>query len=133
MDAASRERVWRRASGRCEYCRLRQEQAPFPRFHVEHIRPKKHGGTGAETNLCLACNYCSLHKSSNLTGIDPLTDSTERLFNPRKDHWHEHFAFDGPRIEGPTPIGRATVGVLNMNDSERLELRLELLESGRLE
>ena len=66
-------------------------------------------------------------------GIDPLTDVVTRLFNPRSDDWREHFAFDGPRIVGRTPIGRVTVRVLNMNDQERLELRLELLETGLLD
>src|SRR5437868_3960434 len=129
MDAAIRERVRRRANHRCEYCRLSQKLAPFPAFHIEHIRPKKHGGTDAETNLCLACNHCNLHKSSNLTGIDPLTDLTSALFNPRTNDWPEHFALEGPRIVGRTPIGRTTVRVLNLNDSERVELRLELLDS----
>src|SRR5665647_856513 len=33
----------------------------------------------------------------------------------------------GPRIEGLTAIGRATVLVLGMNDARRLDLRAELL------
>jgi hypothetical protein len=133
MDEATREQVRLRAKGRCEYCRLPQAQAPFPLFHIEHIRPRKHGGTDVEGNLCLACNQCNLHKASNLTGIDPLTDSISRLFDPRNDEWYEHFAFNGARIVGRTAIGRATVRVLGMNDRERVELRLHLLESGTLE
>ena len=133
MDAATRERVRRRANGRCEYYRLPQAGAPFPVFHIEHIRPKKHGGTDADDNLCLACNFCNFHKSSNLTGIDPATDAITPLFNPRTDAWHEHFAFDEGTIIGRTAIGRATARVLNMNDQERLELRLELLEIGLLD
>jgi hypothetical protein len=133
MDAAARARVRRRANERCEYCRLRQSQAPFPVFHIEHVRPKKHGGSDAEGNLCLACNFCNLHKSSNLTGIDPLTDSITPLFDPRKDIWQEHFAFDREHIVGRTPVGRVTTRVLNMNDRERLALRLELLHAGMLD
>ena len=128
MDAVTRERVRQRARGRCEYCRLQQTQAPFPAFHVEHIRPKKHGGKDTDENLCLSCNQCNLHKASNLTGIDPSTDSVTNLFNPRRDAWEEHFAFHGALIIGLTPVGRATVQVLNMNDSERVELRRALLE-----
>ena len=129
MDAATREQVRLRAKDRCEYCRLPQAQAPIPLFHIEHIRPKKHGGTDADDNLCLACNYCNLHKGSNLSGIDPLTDSIARLFDPRNDEWSEHFSFHGARIVGRTAVGRATVRVLGMNDRERVELRLHLLES----
>ena len=130
MDAATRERVRRQAKNHCEYCRLSQGDVPFPLFHIEHVRPRKHGGTDSEENLCLACSHCNLHKSSNLTGMDPLIDSITRLFHPRNDTWSEHFAFEGARILGRTAIGRATVRVLNMNDPERMELRLELLESG---
>jgi hypothetical protein len=124
MDSALRARIRNRAKNRCEYCALPQEHAPFPLFHIEHIRPKKHGGSDAEDNLCLACNYCNLHKSSNLTGIDPQTGSITPLYHPRKDRWDEHFAFDGASVVGRTAIGRATVRVLNMNDPERVELRL---------
>src|SRR3989442_15368047 len=123
MDAATRTRVRRRAKNRCEYCHLPQSHAPFPVFHIEHIRPKKHRGADSEDNLCLACNFCNLHKSSNLTGLDPLTDAITPLFNPRKDDWREHFAFDDATIIGRTPVGRVTARVLNMNDQERVELR----------
>jgi hypothetical protein len=133
IDAAVRERIRLRAKGRCEYCRLPQAHAPFPLFHIEHIRPKKHSGADRDDNLCLACNYCNLHKSSNLTGINPLTNAIVRLFDPRNDDWDEHFEFEGARIVGRTAIGRATVRVLNMNDSERVELRLEFIEKGLLE
>lgn len=40
MDAALRELVRRRASGRCEYCRLPQDAAPYFTFHVDHIRAR---------------------------------------------------------------------------------------------
>jgi hypothetical protein len=130
MDAATKDLVRRRAENRCEYCRLAQEHAPFPTFHIEHIRARKHGGETRESNLCLACSFCNLHKSSNLTGIDSDTDEITRLFNPRFDNWEEHFQFNGPNIGGITPIGRTTASVLNMNDDERLELRAELDEQG---
>jgi len=133
MDAAARERVRRRANHRCEYCPLPQSGAPFPVFHIEHIRARKHGGSDTDDNLCLACNFCNLHKSSNLAGIDPLTDLISPLFNPRKEDWREHFSFEAGRIVGRTATGRVTVRVLNMNDQERLELRVELLETGLLD
>lgn len=106
MDAAQREQVRRRASDRCEYCRLEQKHAPFPTFHIEHIRARKHGGKTDESNLCLACSFCNLHKSSNLTGIDSDTDEITRLFNPRSDNWEEHFQFNDASIIGITPIGK---------------------------
>jgi len=44
MEAALRNLVRDRAENRCEYCRLPQELAPFPAFHIEHIRARKHDG-----------------------------------------------------------------------------------------
>jgi hypothetical protein len=61
------------------------------------------------------------------SGLDPLTQSLVPLFNPRSDQWEEHFTFKGVRIEGRTPVGRATAQVLAMNDARRLELRAEIL------
>jgi hypothetical protein len=51
MDAAIRERVGRRAGSRCEYCGIRESDDPVMRFHVEHIRARKHGGTNELSNL----------------------------------------------------------------------------------
>jgi hypothetical protein len=67
-----------------------------------------------------------------LSGVDPLTGLVENLFHPRHDRWHEHLAFREEYIEGLTPVGRATVEVLVLNDARRLELRRELLALGEL-
>jgi hypothetical protein len=58
--------------------------------------------------------YCNLHKSSDLSGIDPEEDAITPLFHPRRDRWVEHFVFQGAFIVGLTPVGRATVRTLNM-------------------
>jgi len=119
-----RRKVRERAGNRCEYCGLNQEDSPLASLHIEHIRPKKHGGTDDETNLCLACIDCNLRKGANLTGIDPDTDAITELFHPRRDMWRDHFEWQGIRIIGRSPIGRATVVVLNLNSEDRLALRL---------
>jgi len=115
--------VRRRAGDRCEYCRLHQDDSPLAALHIEHIRPKKHGGTDHDSNLCLACIDCNLHKGPNLTGVDPSTGQITGLFNPRTEAWEEHFAFDGILLVGLTAVGRTTVRVLDMNSDERLDLR----------
>ena len=129
MDAATRRAVRVRAENCCEYCLLREVFAPFPRFHVEHIRARKHGGTDALENLCLACGQYNLHKSSNLTGIDPETDEITILFHPRNHTWDQHFRFDGMEVVGLSAIGRTTVRVLNMNDDVRCQLRQTLIDN----
>ena len=124
MTAATRAFVRQRAEHRCEYCQTRQEDSPLAALHIEHIRPLKHGGSDDESNLCLACIDCNLHKGSNLTGIDPLTNAVTLLFHPRKQQWDEHFRWEGIHIVGTTDVGRATIRVLCMNSDEQLELRM---------
>lgn len=122
MDDATRLIVAVRAGHRCEYCRLHEEDDVFT-FHVEHIIAAKHGGTEATTNLAYACQHCNLHKGPNLSGIDPDSGSIVTLFHPRRDNWDEHFALHDYRFVGLTPVGRATIRVLAMNDPERIRIR----------
>lgn len=130
MKAATRQLVRLRAGDRCEYCMLHQEHEPFYRFHIEHTIAKVHGGSDDPQGLALACHHCNEHKGTNLSGIDPKTDKIVPLFNPRRQRWTRHFRFQGPLIVGRTQSGRATVAVLAMNASDRVELRAELIEEG---
>lgn len=131
MDRALRDSVAQRAGHRCEYCRLPQQ---FSRstLHVEHIIPKQHGGTDDLDNLCSACNRCNLHKGPNLAGIDADTGQMVPLFDPRRQSWDDHFAWQGAAVVGLTPTGRATVQVLQMNAPRRLQLRTRLIGRGLL-
>ena len=131
MDAAVRNVVRQRASARCEYCRL-PESALDLSLHIEHIVARQHGGGDDPWNLCLACDRCNLYKGPNLTSIDPQSGIIVPLFHPRRQPWHEHFTVRGAEIVGLTPIGRATVRLLNMNASSRVRLRLQLLARGEL-
>ena len=131
MDAELRALVWQRAGDRCEYCRLRQEHLPLI-LQIEHIIAKQHGGDDDPGNLALSCDRCNAYKGPNLSGIDPGTRQLVSLFNPRSQNWHEHFWLDGATIAGLTPIGRATLRVLNMNAPRRVRLRAALLIQGEL-
>ncbi len=122
-DANTRRQVSLRAGQRCEYCHLHQDQSPLAMLQIEHIIPRKHGGSDNEDNLALACIDCNLAKSSNLTGIDPQTGRVTLLFHPRTQNWSDHFEQRGPFILGKTDIGRTTVRVLNMNSDEQVQLR----------
>jgi hypothetical protein len=129
MDATIRAFVRMRAGNRCEYCRLRQEHIDLP-HHVEHIIAKQHSRDDSPDNLALSGCRCNLHKGPNLSGIDPRTGQLAPRFNPRRDEWVGHFVFRDAWILGLTPIGRATVYVLGMNETRRLELRATLLARG---
>jgi hypothetical protein len=123
MDTSTRALVRERAGNRCEYCQLHQDDSPLAALHIEHIIPKKHGGSDASNNLALACLDCNLHKGPNLTGIDPETDEVTELFHPRRHRWMDHSAWDSIYIIGKTAIGRTTVRVLSMNADDQLALR----------
>jgi hypothetical protein len=129
MDAGTREFVRRRASGRCEYCQLRQEYSDLT-HHIEHITAKQHGGSDEVSNLALACHRCNLRKGTNLTAIDPVTREIVSLYHPRDSGWAEHFISEGELIVGITPVGRATIQLLAINDARRLELRRQILNLG---
>lgn len=130
MDVSTRVLVRQRAGDRCEYCRLPQRCSPLSRFQIEHVIPRKHGGSDDLNNLALSCDRCNLHKGPNLSGIDPANGEIVALFNPREQTWEDHFQFDGALVSGRTATGRTSVVVLNMNSTRRLRLRAELLESG---
>lgn len=123
MDSATRKMVRERAGNRCEYCLLHQDFSPLATLQIEHIVPRKHGGTDDPQNLALACIDCNLAKSSNIAGIDPDTSQMTALFRPRDASWDDHFEIRGRYIVGKTAVGRTTVAVLNMNSEEQIALR----------
>jgi hypothetical protein len=127
-----REAVQRRARGACEYCHLPEAASVLP-HQVDHIIATQHHGSDDLDNLCLCCIRCNLKKGPNIASTDPGSESVVPLFNPRRHVWREHFSLgaDG-RVIGLTPEGRATVQLLDMNDAERLELRLLVLRQGRM-
>jgi hypothetical protein len=44
--------------------------------------------------------------------------------------WARHFRWDGARLVGRTPAGRATIAVLEMNHADRIKLRQSLIDEG---
>lgn len=123
-------RVRRRARGRCEYCHSPQSFYR-ERFQIDHVTARQHGGQTNADNLALCCLECNLRKGPNIAGIDPDTGRVAALFNPRKDSWNDHFAWDGPRLIGLTATGRTTIFVLDLNRSPRVLVRRSLIEEGQ--
>jgi hypothetical protein len=74
---------------------------------------------------------CNQNKGSDIaTFIDEETDQLVRFFNPRKDDWHEHFQVNDGEILPLSSIGRATIRILGLNQTERIILRKMLIEIG---
>src|SRR5215467_1793469 len=120
-EALSRA-VRSRAHGRCQYC-LMHESLQGATFHVEHVIPQSKGGESTLENLALACPGCNLHKAGRTTAVDPLTGEQVPLFHPGQQLWSEHFRFKGCEVEGRTPVGRATVEMLDLNHLRRQRIR----------
>lgn len=127
MPPTRYEKVWHRAHFCCEYCQLAQIYDPRP-FHVDHIRPRKHGGKTSVENLCLSCSACNLFKGSDIAGWSPDTGRLCPLFNPRTQAWSDHFEWEGGTLVGLTEIGKTTASVLRINDPLRLKHRELLIQ-----
>jgi len=103
------------------------------RFSIEHLIPLSLGGTSDEDNLWLSCPACNWYKSNKTHGRDIETETTVPLFNPREQVWREHFAWslNGIRIIGKTPIGRATIDALKLNNELALAARRLWVAAGK--
>jgi hypothetical protein len=130
IPEALRRQFIEQAGGRCEYCRIHQQDSLYT-HEVDHIIPVKHRGATHEENLCLACLECNRHKGSDFGSFDPETGQITPLFNPRQQVWDDHFRLEGARIIPLSPEGRVTVFVLKLNDEIRVRARRALLQAGR--
>lgn len=112
-----RQRVRERAKFLCEYCHS-SEFASAARFEIDHLQPRSRGGSDEIENLALACQRCNGYRYNFVEGVDPESQATVALFNPRSEVWNNHFCWTdgGVRIRGETPTGRATCDRLDLND-----------------
>jgi HNH endonuclease len=130
-----RRLVVARAGGACEYCRLLQDASGVT-FHIEHVAPRSSGGPTTLGNLVLSCPGCNLAKADRTRGIDA-SGNEQPLFNPRHYDpwqlgWHLHFQLERAtgRVVPVTPIGEATVSLLNMNSPRRTFARKLQIAAG---
>jgi hypothetical protein len=129
MEKAVERAVRRRARNRCENCQTPQTAYRFG-FPIDHILAKQHGGKTLPSNLALSCLRCNAHKGPNIAGIDTVTKRLVRLFHPRRDRWDEHFRWDDAILIGLTPIARATIVTLAINDSAYVAVGQGLIAEG---
>ena len=118
-------RVREAARNRCGYC-LSPQNLVMARQGQNVFDFQARGGSNEESNLWLSCPLCNRYKADKTVAPDPATGELTPLFNPRTQHWSEHFRWidNGLRIEGLTPTGRATVALLHLaDDPDALEVR----------
>lgn len=127
LSVVKRRAVIERAQGLCEYCKSRADYATET-FAVEHITPITLGGTDDLGNFALSCSGCNGHKHDKVEAIDPVDGTLIPLFHPRRQYWHDHFAWsdDYRSIVGLTATGRATVATLQMNRLPLMNMRAVL-------
>jgi hypothetical protein len=130
IPAHLRRLVVQRAQNCCEYCGLAQSGQEAA-FHIDHVTPLNANGKTALNNLALACVSCSLRKGAKLSARDPQSGGETSLFNPRRDSWRLHFRWNGTRIIGISPTGRARVAALKLNRAVIQAIRQEERLRGR--
>ncbi len=128
ISAELRQTITDRANHLCEYC-LIAEADTFYGCQVDHIISLKHGGSSELDNLANACASCNRAKGSDVGSISTSGEFT-RFFNPRTDHWAEHFSFNGAMIQSLTAIGEVTARIFGFNESARLHEREQLIRVG---
>ena len=119
-----------RAAYWCEYCRLHDDDAYSP-HQVDHIISRKHGGLSKVENLAFACLRCNSWKGSDIGSFDNQTRAFVSLFDPRRQCWSDHFAFQGFIIEPLTAEGAATARLLKLNIEKRVVERRLLAAADR--
>lgn len=131
IPVASKQLVFNRASGLCEYCRSQARFAIDP-LVIDHIQPVSRGGKTIAENLALSCQTCNNYKYTKTEAVDPVTNQSVSLFHPRKMLWEEHFTWnkDVTQSIGITPTGRATISLLQINREGVVNMRRVLAIMG---
>ncbi len=113
---------------------LTTHHRPSDGIVIDHINPESKGGETVRENLWLACRRCNEFKGSRTEAVDPVTNETAPLFNPRTQSWNVHFVWseEGIRVIGLTAVGRATVIALRLNNDEIVASRYLWIQAGWL-
>jgi HNH endonuclease len=131
IPVALKQLVFERAKGLCEYCRSQARFAIDP-LVIDHIQPVSRGGKTIAENLALSCQTCNNYKYTKTEAFDPVTNQSVSLFHPRETLWEEHFTWneDVTQAIGITPIGRATIALLQINRDGVVNMRRVLAIMG---
>lgn len=131
VPVALKQLVFNRANGLCEYCRSQARFAIDP-LVIDHIQPVSRGGKTIAENLALSCQTCNNYKYTKTEAIDPVTNQSVSLFHPREMVWGHHFTWneDVTQSIGITPVGRATIALLQINRDGVVNMRRVLAIMG---
>ena len=96
---AHKERVFDRDGRTCRYCGSDEEP-----LHIDHIIPRKRGGTHDLDNLQVLCKACNLRKSSKEEGVFFSQAATPFVFSACISPMQSEKPKDSPFTLKPEPI-----------------------------
>jgi len=131
LSVELRSRLEEADDGQCVYCQTRVD-ITGQALTTDHIIPVAHGGKTNFLNLCRACRRCNEAKGEQIQATEPFTGEAVPLYDPRRQRWDDHFAWDqtGIRLLGLTAIGRATIVALDINNALILFARRRWVNAG---
>ena len=94
-----KQRVFDRDGRICRYCGSDEEP-----LHIDHIIPRKVGGTHDLDNLQVLCKACTLRKSSKDEGVFLAQTATPPVFSSRISPMQSELMLDSPFTVRPNPI-----------------------------
>ena len=94
-----KQRVFDRDGRICRYCGSDEEP-----LHIDHIIPRKVGGTHDLENLQVLCKACNLRKSSKDEGVFLAQAATPPVFSSRISPMQSEPMLDSPFTVRPNPI-----------------------------
>ena len=94
-----KQRVFDRDGRICRYCGSDEEP-----LHIDHIIPRKVGGTHDLENLQVLCKMCNLKKSSKDEGVFLAQTATPPVFSSRISPMQSELMLDSPFTVRPNPI-----------------------------
>lgn len=95
MKPDPRQHIYERDNFTCIYCgaggRDNFEDWFMANLGIDHIKPRKHGGTDEDSNLVVACHACNIYKGC--TDCNTLEEAKEVVQEKRKQakKWFDHF------------------------------------------
>jgi len=93
-----KQRVFDRDGRICRYCGSDEEP-----LHIDHIIPRKLGGTHDLENLQVLCKACNLRKSSKDEGVFLAQTATPPVFSSRISLMQSEPMLDSPFKSRPSP------------------------------
>ncbi len=78
----------------------------------------------------MGVRLCNSYKGTDIAGYPPGSDAIVPLFNPRIDAWDDHFLWEASLLRGKTPVAAATIELLRINQTARVDHRQLLMTTG---